>query len=127
MDEDAEVEKTVSITMTYTLDTVKDSEGKDVTVASFLTTRYVPSNIEVIETGVIYVKDASYGALTVAEVGKTSQNDKAVKVATSSKKNSGQYKLTASYAEYGIKAIGFITYMDGDNAVTLYTDTITVE
>ena len=122
VEEGATVEKTVSITLTKTLD-----EIDGVKVASFLTTRYVPENIEVIETGVIYVKDASYGALTIAEVGKTSDNGKEVKVATSNKTASGQYKLTASYAEYGIKAIGFITYMDGDNAVTVYTDTITVE
>ena len=121
--EDAAVEETVSITMTKTLD-----EVNGIKVASFLTTRYVPAGTEVIETGVIYVKDASYGALSIAEVGKTSAAGKAVKVATCDKTTSGQYKLTASYVEgVGIKAVGFITYIDAEgNVKTIYTEELSV-
>ena len=132
------VEKEVNITITQTFD-----EINGVKVAGFITTRYVPEGTKVIETGVIYVKDASYGDLTIADVGKTSDNGKAVKVAFASANGkdgegnpaivSGQYKLSAGYAEnLGIKAVGFITYEleleDGSKALkTIYTDVKTVE
>ncbi len=130
--EDAEVvEEGVTITITQTSDKVN---GID--VAGFITTRYVPEGTEVIETGVIYVKDASYGDLTIASAGKTSTNGKAVKVAFASANGkdsegnpaivSGQHKLSASYAELGIKARGFITYMKDGVVTTIYTETITV-
>ena len=116
---DAVVEEEINITMTKTLDSING-----VAVASFLTTRYVPSGVEVLETGVIYVKDASYGDLTIADIGKTSANGKAVKVATCDKTTSGQYKLTASYAEFGIKAVGFITYVEDGAVKTIYTEAL---
>ena len=119
---DAVVEEEINITMTKTLDSING-----VAVASFLTTRYVPSGVEVLETGVIYVKDASYGDLTIADIGKTSANGKAVKVATCDKTTSGQYKLTASYAEFGIKAVGFITYIEDRAVKTIYTEEIEVD
>ena len=49
-------------------------------------------------------------------------NGKAVKVATCDKTTSGQYKLTASYAEFGIKAVGFITYVEDGAVKTIYTE-----
>ncbi|MDO5478715.1 MAG: hypothetical protein Q4G23_06065, partial [Clostridia bacterium] len=125
---DEAVTEKVQITITETSDVVNG-----VNVAGFITTRYVPSGVEVIETGVIYVKDASYigsgedGKLTVADAGMTSGNGKAVKVAFASDTASGQYKLSASYTELGIKAVGFITYVEGDSIKTLYTDMIEVK
>ncbi|MBQ2942827.1 MAG: discoidin domain-containing protein [Clostridia bacterium] len=115
------VEKEVTITITETSDVING-----VNVAGFITTRYVPTGTEVIETGVIYVKDASYGDLTIASVGKTSTNGKAVKAAFASETGTGQHKLSASYAELGIKARGFLTYMKDGALTTIYTDTITV-
>ncbi len=125
--EEAVTEK-VQIAITETSDVVNG-----VNVAGFITTRYVPSGVNVIETGVIYVKDASYegsgedGKLTVADAGNTSANGKTVKVAFSSKTESGQHKLSASYTDLGIKAVGFITYVEGEGITTLYTDMITVK
>ncbi len=126
--EDEAVTEKVQITITETSDVING-----VNVAGFITTRYVPSGVKVIESGVIYVKDASYvgsgedGKLTVADAGNTSANGKTVKVAFSSKTESGQHKLSASYTDLGIKAVGFITYVEGDSIITLYTDMITVK
>ena len=125
--EEAVTEK-VQIAITETSDVING-----VNIAGFITTRYVPSGVNVIETGVIYVKDASYegsgedGKLTVADAGCTSANGKTVKVAFASETESGQHKLSASYTDIGIKAVGFITYADGDSITTLYTDMITVK
>ena len=122
---DETVAKNVGITMAVSEEILPDGEGA---VASFLTTRVVPENVEVLETGVIYVKDGSVSDLTIEKIGTTTENGKKVKVSLASSKASGQYKLTASYKEYGgIAARGFITYLDGGEVKTVYTDIYKIE
>lgn len=120
--EDAVVEKAVGITMTVSQDTVAN-EDETILVASFLTTRVVPEGVTVLETGVIYVKDDGVTDLTIDMIGTTTADGKKIKVALCDSKTSGQYKLTASYKDYGgISARGFITYLDGEEVKTVYTD-----
>ncbi|MBQ2942824.1 MAG: discoidin domain-containing protein [Clostridia bacterium] len=117
------VTEEIDIVMTVTEDSVNG-----INVASFLTTRIVPVELKetVIETGIIYTKDADETGLTIDKVGATSVNGKAIKVATCDKTASGQYKLTASYYELGIAARGFITYVEGGAVKTVYTEIIKV-
>lgn len=130
---DNAVEEEITMSMTYSLSTISDSNGNPVKVAGFVTSRNIPAGKTILETGIIYVKDASYGDLTISSVGDKSQSDKEVKVAIAAKNGedengnaiyvSGQHKLSASYNEIGIKARGFITYLEGGVVKTIYTDT----
>ena len=115
-DKDETVEKAVNITLNATATSVGST-----TVLSVLTTRVIPADVEVIETGVIYVKDNEAGELTIDRVGETTALGKKIKVSLSDSKVSGQYKLSASYNESGITARGFVTYKSGDEIITVYT------
>ncbi|MDP4133174.1 MAG: hypothetical protein Q8882_04090, partial [Bacillota bacterium] len=97
--------------------------------AGFQTTRSIPATgYTFIESGIIYVKaQATANDLVLANVGGL-VNGKTIKVSTStSDEGNGQYNLNASYADLGITAVGFVTYLDGSgNKVTIYTDAYNV-
>ncbi len=99
-----------------------ESDGVKTKIAGFLVTRYVPEGVEVVETGIIYVRDADYGNLTIDSVGKTAPNGKTVNVVLSEIKQSGQHKFNARYeVTTGMKAIAFVSYRVGNEIVTDYS------
>ncbi len=104
-----EVVKEAKITLIVNGEEALNDDGTK--MAGFMITRTVPEGVEVVDTGIIYVRDSAYGDLTVESVGKTAANDKTVNVSLSNSKTSGQYKFNARYeVTTGIKAVAFITY-----------------
>ncbi len=96
-------------------------------MAGFMVARYVPEGVEVVDTGIIYVRDSAFGTLSVDKVGATAENGKDVRVSVSNGKGTGQYKFNARWtADKGIKAVAFITYKDGGVLKTVYSETRTI-
>ena len=119
---------TPEVKVTLAFNATEKTYDDGTAMAGFMVSRYIPEGIEVVDTGIIYVRDSAYENLTVGEVGKTAANDKTVNVSLSYGKATGQYKFNARY-EYttGIKAIAFVTYKVGEGTVTVYSEARTVE
>ncbi len=116
-----------AVQVTLSVNGVEKENGDGTNMAGFMVSRYIPEGTEVLETGIIYVRDASYGDLDLDKVGKTAVNGKTVNVSISNIETTGQYKFNARYeVTTGIKAIAFITYKVGGETKTEYSDAMTV-
>ncbi len=121
-----EATEVVSIAMVVNGEEKDNGDGTK--MAGFMITRTVPEGTNVIDTGIIYVRDSAYGDLTIESVGKTAANGKAVNVSLSTNKTSGQYKFNARYeVSTGIKAVAFITYEVNGETITVYSLAQTVD
>ncbi len=123
---ETEVVKELNVSLTY--NEVEEDLEDGTAMAGLVITRYVPTGVEVVESGIIYVRDGAYikSELKLAKVGTTSVAPngakKTVSVSLSSSATSGQYKFNARY-EYatGLTAVAFITYEVDGEIDTIYS------
>lgn len=102
------------------LDVSKKVQGA-YNVASFLATAYIPEGATYLESGILYVKTvADPGTLIMSNLG-NKIDDKEIKRTIAVPDM--MFKLSASYADLGITARGYLTYLDEQGLKkTIYTD-----
>ena len=115
----------VGVTPAPTVNVTDVSVVADGTKASFLTERWMPEDVQYIESGAIYTKDLNLtGKLTLDGVNGTTVRRTISKYNTSR----GQLRVNLGSKDGGATfyLVGYLTYIDADGAIaTIYTSVYT--